>query len=182
METIVYTFNKEKSLQVILYVLQNLQRRDLHKIFKILYFVDREFLAQYGMPITGDSYIAMDAGPVPSKIYDIFKIVRGDSYTADKENLSQYFSIEEWMYVKPEQQADMRKISPAEKRVIDEVIAKYGALSYDEIKEKSHDVAWRTTARDFPIAYESMALEAGVETDEMPYIASSATLLQSFSL
>jgi len=37
-------------------------------------------MMNYGRLITGDSYIAMNFGPVPSKIYDIFKFLRGDSY------------------------------------------------------------------------------------------------------
>lgn len=35
--------------------------------------------------ITGDVYIAMQFGPVPSKIDDIFKVVRGDSYFSDSD-------------------------------------------------------------------------------------------------
>ena len=77
MNNIQFTFNKEKALNAILYIAQNLNRRDFHKIFKILYFSDREYLARYGTTITGDCYIAMEAGPVPSKVYDIFKSLEG---------------------------------------------------------------------------------------------------------
>ena len=61
-----YNFNEEKTINVVLYIAERLQRRDFHKIFKILYFSDREFLNQYGVTITGDTYIAMEAGPVES--------------------------------------------------------------------------------------------------------------------
>lgn len=176
MQNIHFTFEKEKSLNVILYIAQHLQRRDFHKIFKILYFSDREYLAQYGSPITGDCYIAMEAGPVPSKIYDIFKIIRGDSYTKDTEGLKQYFTISNWMYVTPCREANLSKIAPNEKAVIDECISKYGDLSYDEIKEKSHDIAWRSTARDFPISIENIAREAGVDEGELSYIIENAYL------
>ena len=49
MEQVRYKFNKEKTLNVILYIAQKIQRRDFHKIFKLLYFTDREFLKEYGM-------------------------------------------------------------------------------------------------------------------------------------
>lgn len=42
--------------------------------------------------------------------------------------------------MQPLQKADMDDISPAEKTVIDSMIEKYGEMSYDEIREKSHDV------------------------------------------
>lgn len=36
---------------------------------------------------------------------------------------------------------------------------------------RSHDTAWRSTARDFPISFENMALEAGVDVDDIPYLS-----------
>ncbi len=181
MQEIQFSFNKEKTLNAILYIAQQLKRKDFHKIFKILYFSDREYLAQYGMPITGDCYIAMEAGPVPSKTYDIFKIVRGDSYMKDTENLKQYFTVSDWMYISPKQEADLKKIAPNEQEVIDHCIQLYGDLSYDEIKEKSHDIAWRSTARDYPISIEDIAREAGLEEEELVYIAENANLNRSIN-
>ena len=70
-------FDKTKALNALLYVANRVQRKDFHKIFKIVYFADRQHLAEWGRPITGDTYIAMDAGPVPSRMYDMMKIVRG---------------------------------------------------------------------------------------------------------
>ena len=166
-----FDFDKEKTLNVILYIVERLHRRDLHKVFKILYFADREYLANYGYPITGDKYVAMQAGPVPSKVYDIVKIVRGDSYVSDFENLRSYFTIEDWSYIKPTKAANMRKIAPAEIEVIDQCLEKYGNMTYEEIKEKSHDVAWRNTARDYIINIEAIAREAGLSADDLEYVA-----------
>ena len=176
-----YNFNEKKTINIVLYIAEKLKRRDFHKIFKICYFADREYLSQYGVTITGDTYIAMDAGPVPTKTYDILKIVRGDYYMQDTKNLGQYFAISNWMFVQPLQKANMDEIAPAEKAVIDKVIERYGDMTYDEIKEKSHDVAWRSTARDYPISFENMAMEAGMDDEEIPYLEESALLQNSFS-
>lgn len=168
-----FPFDKEKTLNILLYVIDNLRRSDFHKVFKILYFSDRKYLHEYGRPITGDTYIAMEAGPVPSKVYDICKIVRGDSYCTDDE-LSKLLSVEDWMYLKTREKADMDKISPNEKKVIDDCIKEYGDLSYDEIKEKSHDIAWRSTARDYTIRIEDIARESGLDSEELDYIRLSS--------
>ena len=86
-------FDKTKALNALLYVANRVQRKDFHKIFKIVYFADRQHLAEWGRPITGDTYIAMDAGPVPSRMYDMLKIVRGDSYLPDTEGLGKFFKV-----------------------------------------------------------------------------------------
>ena len=71
------------------------------------------------------------------------------SYIADTEGLGAYFQVENWMYVRPLVDADLNKLSANEQQALSDAIDKYAGLSYDEIKEKSHDTAWRSTARDF---------------------------------
>ena len=56
-------FNPDKSVQAVLYVANRLERRDFHKIFKVLYFADREHLTKYGRPITGDTYMQWNMAP-----------------------------------------------------------------------------------------------------------------------
>lgn len=169
-------FDKEKSLNALLYVANRVQRKDFHKIFKIIYFADRQHLADWGRPITGDTYIAKEAGPVPSRLYDMLKIVRGDSYLPDTEGLGKYFQVENWMYVRPLQDADLNKLSANEQEAMSEAIEKYAALSYDEIKEKSHDVAWRSTARDFSISWDNIAREAGLDEVEVACLRDYSTM------
>jgi len=59
------------------------QRKDFHKIFKIIYFADRQHLADWGRPITGDTYIAMEAGPVLLEPIASLKVTVPDQYTGD---------------------------------------------------------------------------------------------------
>lgn len=169
-------FDKTKSLNALLYVANRVQRKDFHKIFKVIYFADRQHLADWGRPITGDTYIAMEAGPVPSRLYDMMKIVRGDSYMPDTEGLGQYFQVENWMYVKPMVDADRNKLSANEQQALSDAIANYAGLSYDEIKEKSHDVAWHSTALDFAINWDNIAREAGLDEEEVACLQDYSTM------
>ena len=106
----------------------------------------------------------------------MLKIVRGDSYIADTEGLGEYFQVENWMYVRPLVDADLNKLSANEQQALSDAIDKYAGLSYDEIKEKSHDTAWRSTARDFSISWENIALEAGLETEELECVNELSSL------
>jgi len=74
-------FKEEKTLNAILYIASKMGGAvDMHKLSKTLYFADSEHLSKYGRSITGDVYIKMKYGPVPSKTDDILKAVRGDSF------------------------------------------------------------------------------------------------------
>lgn len=74
-------FKYDKAVNAILYSLQQLGgKTDMHKLCKILYYADQRHLSMYGRSITGDTYIAMQFGPVPSCVDDILKALRGDSF------------------------------------------------------------------------------------------------------
>ena len=176
-------FNLEKSLQVILYVANKLQRKDFHKIFKIIYFADREHLSKYGRAITGDTYIAMKDGPVPSKIDDIFKAVRGDSFFASNaaiDKFSESFNVHDWYFINPRKQANLNYLSESDIEELDRSIAMYGNMSWDEIREKSHDYAWRATAENRQISIENIMRENGTEEDFISYVADDINTYKSF--
>src|SRR4051794_10494791 len=43
------------------------------KLIKLLYLADREALLRWGRPITTDTFVSMDYGPVVSTIYDLIR-------------------------------------------------------------------------------------------------------------
>jgi len=73
----------EKALEVVLYVLGS--TTDLFHIVKTLYFADKMHLEKYGTLMTGDYYVAMPDGPVPSGAYDLIKYARGDNFAYEKK-------------------------------------------------------------------------------------------------
>ncbi|MBQ9639139.1 MAG: SocA family protein [Bacteroidales bacterium] len=166
-------FNLNKSLQAVLYVANRLVRKDFHKIFKVLYFADRNHLSKYGRSITGDTYIAMTDGPVPSNIYDIFKSVRGDGFFSKRAaDFTTLFRVVDWNFIFPEAEADISQLSESDVEELDDSLRLYGSLSWDEVREKSHDYAWRSTARDYPISVENMIMETGDSKEYAEYVAS----------
>jgi len=169
-------FNETKTVNAVLFIADKLKRKDFHKIFKILYFSDRDHLNKYGRTITGDRYIAMSDGPVPSNLYDIFKSVRGDGFYKDNGKFGQYFSVVDWDLLKPNQLPDLSELSKTDVEIIDNTLNLYGNLSWDEVKEKSHDYAWKTTSLNREIDFANIIREAGGDDDYIEYVREQTLL------
>ena len=169
-------FNESKTINAVLYISEKLKRKDFHKIFKILYFSDREHLSTYGRTITGDTYIAMADGPVPSNLYDIFKSVRGDGYYKDSGKFGQYFFVVDWDLVKLNKKADLTELSQTDLTCIDNNLKIYSDMSWDEIREKSHDYAWRNSIQNRPIDFANIIREAGENDDYIDYLKEQSLL------
>jgi uncharacterized phage-associated protein len=170
-------FNENKTINAVLHIVTKLKRSDFHKIFKILYFSDREHLMEYGRTITGDRYIAMSDGPVPSNLYDIFKSVRGDGYFKDNGKFGVYFSVIGNDLIKANKEPDLNKLSKTDICHINTSVERYGNLSWDEIREKSHDYAWRNTVINRQISFEDILLEAGGDVEYIEYLKEQNLLI-----
>jgi hypothetical protein len=68
-----FELNREKIRETLLYIAARVKNPTLHTVFKIMYFADKLHLSNYGRFITGDTYYAMEYGPVPSAAYDMTK-------------------------------------------------------------------------------------------------------------
>lgn len=165
-------FRKEVALQAILYIAQHVQRKDIHKICKILYFADREHLSLYGRSITGDTYIAMTYGPVPSKVDDIFKAVRGDSYFSDKaDDLREYFEFKNRYVITPKKTANLDYMSETDIQCLDHAIDLCKDKSFGQLTEMSHDLAWVNTKKDRAISVKDILREAGDGEEYARYVS-----------
>lgn len=173
-------FRKDATLNAILYVLQKLGgKSDMHKIFKTLYFADQSHLSKYGRSITGDIYIAMQYGPVPSKTDDILRAVRGDSYFRDEE-LNTYFRFVNKYIVVANKAADMDCLSESDVECLDEAIDKCKDKNFDELTSMSHGLAWENTRRDRAMSFKDILREKGDTEDYVDYIADKLFLESSY--
>ena len=164
-------FNPLKAFNSVLYIISKLKKSDMHKISKILYFADMEHLTMYGRPITGDTYIAMDYGPVPSVVYDAFKAVRGDGTSQYLSEAKYMFGIRTRFIVEPLRDADLRYLSKTDIQIIDEVINQYGDYSWTDIVNISHQYAWSNTPLNQAISIENILAEKRQEIEYITYIS-----------
>jgi len=148
-------FDPKKAVEAILYVAAD--TGNVYTILKVLYFADKAHLARYGRFITGDVYVAMRHGPVPSGAYDIIKQARGDGWAAFPEPVEQAFQVEH-NNVRPLRPANTRLLSASDVECLDETVAHYGHLSFSALRAISHkDPAYQASDENDRISVEAIA-------------------------
>lgn len=173
---IINLYDKDVAMNAVLYILGSVGGRwDMHAIFKTLYFADRAHLSRYARTITGDVYIAMQYGPVPSRTDDIFKAVRGDSYFSAGE-LGRYFHFVNRWTVEADMAADMDYLSETDVECLDEAVGLCKSKDFKELTELSHGPAYECTACDRRMDYGDILREAGDTDAYADYIAGKLRL------
>lgn len=158
-----FKIDRSKSINSLLYIIQSLQEKcigaDIHKVMKLMYFADRDHLVKYGFPITGDTYIKLPYGPVPSF----------SNYVARDENDDfKGLVSREGNYLSINQHPDLDDLSNSEIKCINESIETYAAFSFDDLTKISHSSAYNSS--DWNISYERMAEEGGADSDMKAFI------------
>lgn len=137
----------EKIVELLLYLAEKRPNSDKYQAVKFLYLADREHFNRYGRPITFDMYYALRYGPVGSNAMDLLK---GDPRTLSAAGLEDLpFRTEEvepspgekkLLYIREQKRAvDMDVFSKSDVRVFDEIIAKYGDCTFQQLYDITHD-------------------------------------------
>lgn len=177
-------FKYDRAINSLLYSLKSLGgTSDMHKLCKILYFADQRHLSEYGRSITGDTYIAMQFGPVPSCVDDILKALRGDSFFSsvpEIEQLKHCIVFDNKFIVRALAEPDMDELSGTDVQCLDYAIDLCKDKSFAELTKFSHGLAWNNTQRDRAISVKDILREAGDEESYVEYIADNLKTQASF--
>lgn len=177
-------FKFDRAINSLLYSLRQLGgKTDMHKLCKILYFADQHHLSEYGRSITGDTYIAMQFGPVPSCVDDILKALRGDSFFSsvpEIEQLRHCLVFENRFIVRALIEPDMDELSCSDVRCLDYAIDLCKDKSFHELTTFSHGLAWSNTQRDRSISVKDILREAGDEEAYVEYISDNLKTQAAF--
>lgn len=153
-------FDRDKALEVILFIAKNLHAASLHSISKMLYLSDKLHLQEYGRLICGDRYIAMEYGPVPSAVYDMMKVAnKRATIDVDWDEIIQDSMGVHGRNVVPKRDCDMDMLSESEVECIQQTISKFGRKSFGELTDITHDSAWSATEEN-----ETMPIDAIIAT------------------
>lgn len=177
-------FKLEKALNSILYIIGKLDgKTDMHKLCKILYFADQNHLSQYGRSITGDVFIAMQYGPVPSSIDDILKALRGDSFFSQSPELDpirRFIKFENKYILSSNLNADLDELSGTDLKCLDISIKLCKDKTFDELTSLSHGLAWANSRKDRAISVKDILREVGDEEEYVEYIADNLKIQSAF--
>jgi len=169
-------FDFEKAIFSLKYILTNFEdyTTDFHKVFKILYFAEQKHLSRFGRSITGDRYIAMKNGPVPSNVYDIFKILKGESILKFNSNIDvnkEFKVINEYSVQLLDKNFDIEMFSETEQECLTQSIEENKFLDFNTLTDKSHDAAWCKTTQNDVMSPFQIALAAGANDEMLKYIS-----------
>ena len=128
---------------VVLYILQHFKEGvDYIKLFKIMYFAQREYLATYGLTIIDDTFKARHLGPVPTLTYKVIKLAENHEKPNDLSAFISAIEVDKDQKVYAHQKPDMDYIAEMEKQEIDKTISKYKDVDSKELSNISHDEAY----------------------------------------
>ncbi|MEP6987305.1 MAG: Panacea domain-containing protein [Chloroflexota bacterium] len=133
-----FTFNRDKAIEVIIYIAKHISDPTLHSVSKLLYFADKTHLEKYGRFICGDTYYAMEYGPVPTNVYKLLKeSVEGDP-------VDNAFKVDNGREVVALRDPILDTLSESDLECLDQSISMYGHVPVWRRTQDSHDEAWRT--------------------------------------
>lgn len=135
-----FSFDRKKALEVLLYISSQID--DMYKTLKILYFADKMHLSRYGRFINGDTYIAMNNGPVPSESYDIIRGLKGIGIYPASESEKNSLCIEGNSLI-PNREPNLGLISASDVECLNEAIDLYKGYSFNKLHATSSDEAYK---------------------------------------
>jgi len=152
-----FNINKQRAIEAVLWIIQS-GESNMYNIFKILFSAEKYHLNRYGMPLTGDVFVAMEYGTVPSWLYDAVKseqrgigfFKQGNILNAERNSNTDYLS-----------QSNISAL----KHGFDE----YAKLDFKTVERKNHDEpAWYKNyihGNGTPIPFEDLIEEDWLRED-----------------
>jgi uncharacterized phage-associated protein len=166
MKTIRFRYDRDKVMNALAFFSRNgVAGLDQMKSSKLLFLADRAHLLRYGRTITGDRYVCMEHGPVPSMTRDLVNARFADD--PDDTSMNEYFDVERSSahpQLVAKHEPDLDVFSDSDIEVLTEVVATYGKKTAWQLRELAHEfpeieaaLAARRAAKQnvVPIPFES---------------------------
>ncbi|MFV1948453.1 MAG: Panacea domain-containing protein [Anaerolineales bacterium] len=163
-------FDTEKAIEAILYISH--KQDDLLHIMKALFFADKMHLAKHGRSITGDVYIAMPHGHVPSGAFDIVKYVRGDGIYPIEAPVEEAFDVINNDEIKPKRDPNLEYLSESDIESLEFGIAFVEKKSINELSELcKKEPSYSKAGLDGKIPFKELVLSLENGEEILEYVA-----------
>ena len=171
-------FNLDKAKHAVLYLLQHLNdgRRDIHSVFKALYFAEKHHLGQFGRAIVGDGFVTMEYGPVPSVIYDWTK----ESWET-KDPIKDSIITKHRIIMSATSEPDLEELSQSEIEALDEAIGFVNDADFEKRTDLSYDDTYNATTLNTTVNYIKIAEAAGASEEVINYMLERLEVPETFS-
>ncbi len=145
-----FELNERKCLEGIQFLAAAKPGITQYYIGKVFFFADKAHFLDWGRPISGDRYVAMEHGPVPSFIYDMLKKDSGEPDELEDELAARVDRVREnnkiHFYAKSSAPTPSF-LSRSDKEYLTQSLSQYGSMPFDRIRSLSHedpayDSAW----------------------------------------
>ena len=129
-----FNINTQKAVETLLWIIQR-GETNVYNAMKILFEADKFHINTYGRPVTGDRYIAMKHGTVPSWIYEATKLtnpgigfVKVDGHT---------------LALTPGRTVNMDLLSVSDVKALEHGFTVYAGKAFGHVKRRNHqEKAW----------------------------------------
>jgi len=155
-----FKMNEQKAIECVLWTIQR-GESNMYNIWKMLFAAEKYHLNRYGRPITGDRYIAMKYGTVPSWLY-------GQA----KDNTRDLGFIRSENSLLAERPPTTTLFSESDEEALEHGYNEYAGLSFGEVMEKNHkEPTWithyglRGNNESAPIPFEDLIEEDWLKED-----------------
>lgn len=144
---------------------------DYYNLIKECYIADRRSIDAMGVPITGDSYVSMNRGPVLKGLYSFIKGRNTDVAMQSKWN--QYFSVRDHKISLVDTSIPFSYLSKYDESVLSEVANQFYGYSYEDMKAYAHAEGrfpeWKPVAKgnEKPILIQSIMRAVGISEQEI---------------
>ena len=153
----------EAAVAALTYIAERIEEPTFHSVFKVLYGAEKRHLAEFAQPIVGDTYVAMQRGPVPSVLYDMLKRLRDprQSLSIDPrlvELAKRHLEVRGKYRLLVRSPADTEALSASSRKCLDAAVAEIGQMRFGERTKWSHDAAWEATPENGVMTWQAIAL------------------------
>ncbi len=167
-------YNERKAAQAAAYLLFRAGGQEyLIKLVKLMYLAERYSLKEYGVPLTGDSLVSMEHGPVLSRTYNkmngAFRSVEGgwDTWISDRSGHQLALKIPDSVR---DPLSDLLDLSDSDIEALSSVWSEFGHWDRWALVEYTHKnlAEWRDPGQSsFPIRYEEVFEALGYSSEQV---------------
>lgn len=150
-----FPFSFAKALDALAFVANRWQGITPFYVAKVMFFADKWHLNEYGRPVTGDTYIAMPRGPVPSTIRDM--VEEKFEFIEEPTNFRNMLRFEKRSYrhvYSNVSDSTLISLSESDKECLEAAIKHCRGKSLSDLSNETHrDKSWANAPANCPMNY-----------------------------